>query len=101
MSTKVKNMAQQRSGGCLRWLHPRYLVFNVRDASFDKEAGPAALQDVNVRKAVRLAIDRRAINHDLLADAATVTDSLYAGTQWENKDLRFRGSRSCCRWQAA
>jgi peptide/nickel transport system substrate-binding protein len=66
-----------------------YLVFNVRGESFGEEAGPAALQDVRVRQAVRLAIDRRAIVKDLLADTTTVTDSLYSGTQWEKKDLGF------------
>jgi peptide/nickel transport system substrate-binding protein len=66
-----------------------YLVFNVRDDSFGDEAGPAALRDVKVRQAVRMAIDRRAIVKDVLADSAVVTDSLWAGTQWENKDLGF------------
>ena len=87
--TKVKNMAPSNEVVAVFGGYIEYLVYNIRDASFHKEAGPAALQDVNVRKAVRLAIDRRAINHDLLADAAGVTDSLYVGTEWENKDLGF------------
>ncbi|MBX3080250.1 MAG: peptide ABC transporter substrate-binding protein [Anaerolineae bacterium] len=87
--TKVKNMAPSNEVVAVFGGYIEYLVFNVRDDSFGTEAGPVALRDVNVRRAVRLAIDRRAINHDLLADAAGVTDSLYVGTQWENKDLGF------------
>ncbi|MFN8419329.1 MAG: peptide ABC transporter substrate-binding protein [Anaerolineae bacterium] len=67
-----------------------YLVFNQRSDEFPpEELGNPALRDVNVRKAIRLAIDRRGIVKDYLADSTTVTDSLYAGTQWETKDLGF------------
>jgi peptide/nickel transport system substrate-binding protein len=65
-----------------------YLTFNMRTAEVGGE-GPKALKDVRVRQAIRLAVDRRAIVKDYLADTTTVTDSLYASSPFENKALGF------------
>lgn len=70
-----------------------YLVFNLRTPEQSGEgepmAGPEALRDLKVRQAIRLGIDRRKVVRELLADATTVTDSLYAASPFENKDLGF------------
>jgi peptide/nickel transport system substrate-binding protein len=65
-----------------------YLIFNIRTAEHTGE-GPKSLKDKVVREAIRLGTDRRAIVRDLLADTTTVTDSLYASSPFENKDLGF------------
>jgi peptide/nickel transport system substrate-binding protein len=70
-----------------------YLVFNLRTPELSGEgepqAGHPALQDLKVRQAIRLGIDRRKVVKELLADATTVTDSLYAASPFENKELGF------------
>jgi peptide/nickel transport system substrate-binding protein len=85
---KVKAMSPTNEVVTVFGGYIEYLYFNLRTAE-DTGEGPAALKDVRVRQAIRLAVDRRAIVRDLLADSTTLTDSLYAGTQWENKDLGF------------
>jgi peptide/nickel transport system substrate-binding protein len=50
-------------------------------------AGHPALKDVRVRRALRLAIDRETITRELLAGATKPTDSIYAGSPFENKEL--------------
>lgn len=62
------------------------LWLNMRGEDFP-EAGHPALQDVNVRQALRYAIDRNAITNDLLAGATSPTDSIYAGSPFEDSSL--------------
>ncbi|GAB4545177.1 MAG: peptide ABC transporter substrate-binding protein [Anaerolineae bacterium] len=64
------------------------LWLNVRDENAPR-AGHPALKDKNVRAAIRLALDRRAIVRDLLADAVPVSDSIYALSPFEDKELGF------------
>jgi peptide/nickel transport system substrate-binding protein len=52
-------------------------------------AGHPALRDVNVRKAIRLAINRRQIVDELLGGSTNVSDSIYANSPFENKNLAF------------
>ncbi|MGQ9910069.1 MAG: peptide ABC transporter substrate-binding protein [Candidatus Flexifilum sp.] len=51
------------------------------------QAGHPALQDVRVRQALRLAINREAITEQLLAGATSPTDSIYARSPFELADL--------------
>jgi peptide/nickel transport system substrate-binding protein len=62
------------------------LWLNMRGEDYP-EAGHPALQDVNVRMAMRYALDRNAITTDLLAGATSPTDSIYAGSPFELADL--------------
>lgn len=62
------------------------LWLNVRGEDFPR-AGHPALQDVNVRHAIRYALDRNAITTDLLAGATNPTDSVYAGSPFEDTSL--------------
>jgi len=50
-------------------------------------AGHPALQDVNVRQAIRFALDRQAISDQLLAGAVSPTDSIYASSPFEDTSL--------------
>ncbi len=67
-----------------------FLVFNVT-AKGDavRQAGPAALRDVNVRRAIRLGIDREKLVKDGLFGLASVADSLYDQTAYLNKNIKF------------
>jgi peptide/nickel transport system substrate-binding protein len=51
------------------------------------EAGHPALQDVRVRQAIRFALDRNAVATDLLAGTVSPTDSIYAGSPFEDPNL--------------
>jgi peptide/nickel transport system substrate-binding protein len=62
------------------------LWLNVRTEEYP-EVGHPALQDVNVRHAIRYAINREAITEQLLAGATSPTDSIYARSPFENPDL--------------
>jgi peptide/nickel transport system substrate-binding protein len=62
------------------------LWLNVRSEEYPR-AGHPALQDVRVRQAIRFALDRQAISDQLLAGTVTPTDSIYAGSPFENADL--------------
>lgn len=64
------------------------LVFNLRGED-NPRAGHPALQDIKVREAIRLGIDRRAIINDLLAGAAEATDSIYAGNAVQDPSIEF------------
>jgi peptide/nickel transport system substrate-binding protein len=66
-----------------------YIEFLAMNMEPGDETGHPALEDVRVRQALRLGIDRRALVRDLLADATTVSESLYATTPYENTDLEF------------
>lgn len=46
-------------------------------------AGHVALQDVNVRRAIRFALDRDAVTTELLAGATSPTDSIYSRSPFE------------------
>lgn len=59
---------------------------NIRDEAWP-EAGHPALQDINVRQAIRYAINRDALTAELLAGATSPTDSIYAGSPFEDADL--------------
>ncbi len=50
-------------------------------------AGHPALQDVNVRQAIRFALDRQAISDALLAGTVSPTDSIYASSPFEDTSL--------------
>jgi len=69
-----------------------YLVFNLYTG---KEGGPAAgfpaLQDVNVRKAIRMGINRENLVKTALNGLVTVTDSPYDGTDYVNKAVKTTG----------
>jgi peptide/nickel transport system substrate-binding protein len=65
----------------------------VKDASGkvvgnSDQAGPCALQDVNVRKAIILGIDRQTIVDTLLAGKTTVPASLWPNSYWTNTALK-------------
>jgi peptide/nickel transport system substrate-binding protein len=62
------------------------LWLNVRTEEYPR-AGHPALQDVRVRQAIRFALDRQAISDQLLAGTVSPTDSIYAGSPFENPDL--------------
>jgi peptide/nickel transport system substrate-binding protein len=62
------------------------LWLNVRTEEFP-EAGHPALQDVNVRHAIRYALDRNAITEELLVGATSPTDSIYGGSPFELDSL--------------
>lgn len=62
------------------------LWLNLRTEEHPR-AGHPALQDVNVRRALRYAIDRQAITEQLLAGATSPTDSIYALSPFEDPDL--------------
>jgi peptide/nickel transport system substrate-binding protein len=64
------------------------LLFNLRGED-NPRAGHPALQDIRVRQAIRLGIDRRAIITDLLAGAADPTDSIYAGNAMQDPGIEF------------
>jgi len=50
-------------------------------------AGHPALQDVRVRQALRLALDRSTITEELLVGATNPTDSIYASSPFEDPNL--------------
>lgn len=62
------------------------LWLNVRTEEFP-EAGHPALQDVNVRQAIRFALDRNAITEELLVGATSPTDSVYASSPFDLESL--------------
>lgn len=64
------------------------LWLNVRTDKYPK-AGHPALQDKRVRQAMRLAINRRGLVHDLLFDTTTVAESLWADSPFEDKTVKF------------
>lgn len=64
------------------------LLFNVRGDD-NPRAGHPALKDLRVRQAIRMGIDREAIINDLLAGAATPTDSIYAGNAVQDPNIEF------------
>jgi peptide/nickel transport system substrate-binding protein len=66
-----------------------YLNIRPEDREDAGRPGHPALKDVRVRQALRLGIDRRAIINDLLGGAGEATDSIYAGSPFENPDLGF------------
>lgn len=63
------------------------MTINVRT---DDMPGPGhpALRDVKVRQAIRLALNRSEITTNLLGGTTAPTDSLYAGTVFENKNIK-------------
>jgi peptide/nickel transport system substrate-binding protein len=62
------------------------LWLNLRTDA-NPRAGHIALQDVNVRAAIRLALDREAITTELLVGATSPTDSIYASSPFELESL--------------
>ncbi|MBK8020409.1 MAG: peptide ABC transporter substrate-binding protein [Chloroflexi bacterium] len=62
------------------------LWLNVRTEEHPR-AGHPALQDVRVRQAMRYALDRQAISDQLLAGTVSATDSIYAGSPFEDANL--------------
>ncbi len=62
------------------------LWLNVRTEEVPR-AGHPALQDVNVRLAMRYAIDRQEIVNTLLAGTTSPTDSIYSSSPFEDPDL--------------
>lgn len=62
------------------------LWLNMRDENWP-EAGHPALRDVNVRQAMRYAIDRDLVTAELLAGATSPTDSIYASSPFEDTSL--------------
>ncbi|HRE47008.1 MAG TPA: peptide ABC transporter substrate-binding protein [Aggregatilineales bacterium] len=66
------------------------MTINMRPEDFPG-AGHPALRDVKVRQALRLAMNREKIVTELLGGTTTVTDSLYAGTPYENKNITTVG----------
>jgi peptide/nickel transport system substrate-binding protein len=64
------------------------LWINQRGAD-NPRAGHPALKDKRVRQALRLAINRKGLIHDLLKDIETPSDTLWADTPFQNKDLKY------------
>jgi peptide/nickel transport system substrate-binding protein len=62
------------------------LWLNTRTEEYPR-AGHPALQDVLVRQAMRYALDRQTISDALLAGTVSPTDSIYAGSPFEDMDL--------------
>ncbi|MBN8635811.1 MAG: peptide ABC transporter substrate-binding protein [Anaerolineae bacterium] len=62
------------------------LWLNLRTEEHPR-AGHPALQDVRVRQAIRFALDRQAISDALLAGTVSPTDSIYAGSPFEDPNL--------------
>lgn len=53
----------------------------------DAIPGHPALQDVRVRQAIAMAIDRETLNQDLLLGLTTPVETLWAGTPYESPDI--------------
>lgn len=66
------------------------LWLNMRDENYPA-AGHPALRDVNVRHAMRYAMDRDLVTTELLAGATSPTDSIYAGSPFEDDSLGVVG----------
>ena len=49
--------------------------------------GHPALQDVRVRQAIAMALDRETLNQDLLLGLTTPVESLWAGTPYESPNI--------------
>ena len=62
--------------------------FEVYFFNMDPKLGPAWMQDVNMRKAIALGIDRPTIVQKLLGGRTTVPNGPWTNTPWENKDLK-------------
>ena len=62
------------------------LWLNMRTEEHPR-AGHPALQELAVRQAIRYALDREAITAELLAGATSPTDSIYAGSPFEDPEL--------------
>jgi peptide/nickel transport system substrate-binding protein len=62
--------------------------FEVTYFNMDPKMGPAFFQDVNVRRAVALGLDRASIVTKLLGGRTTVPNGPWANTPWENKNLK-------------
>lgn len=66
------------------YIESLWLNMRTEDAP---RAGHPALQDVRVRQALRLALDRNAITEELLVGATSPTDSIYSSSPFELEDL--------------
>jgi peptide/nickel transport system substrate-binding protein len=68
-----------------------YIVFNLADPATGNLMTPGheALKDVNVRRAIRLGIDREKLVKQALFGLATVSDSLYDQTEYLDKKIEF------------
>jgi peptide/nickel transport system substrate-binding protein len=53
------------------------------------DPGHEALKDVNVRRAIRLGIDREKLVKEALGGLASVADDLYDQTQWKSSKIEF------------
>ncbi len=62
------------------------LWLNLRTDA-NPRAGHPALQDVNVRQAIRLGMDRNVLTNELLAGATSPTDSIYSSSPFELASL--------------
>lgn len=62
--------------------------FEVTYFNVDPRLGPSFFQDVNVRKAIALGLDRTSVVTKLLGGRTTVPNGPWANTPWENKNLR-------------
>ena len=62
--------------------------FEVYYFNMDPKLGPAWMQDVNMRKAIALGIDRQTIVDKVLGGKTTVPNGPWTNTPWENKNLK-------------
>lgn len=88
-SKQISDLTKDVTFYQLNGSYQEFLVFNVRKAD-QPRAGHPALQDVNVRKAIRLAVDREKLVKDALFGLASVTDSLYDSVKdYVSPDVKF------------
>jgi len=88
---EIKKLTKDVTFFSLYGSYREYLVFNLHGMAKDDLATPgnAALQDVRVRKAIRLGIDREKLVKEALGGLASVSDDLYDQTQYKVKDVSF------------
>jgi peptide/nickel transport system substrate-binding protein len=88
-SKKIGDLTKDVTFYQLNGSYQEFLVFNVRKAD-QPRAGHPALQDVNVRKAIRLGVDREKLVKDALFGLASVTDSLYDSVKdYVSPEIKF------------
>jgi peptide/nickel transport system substrate-binding protein len=88
-SKKIADLTKDVTFYQLNGSYQEFLVFNLRKAD-NPRAGHVALQDVNVRKALRLGVDREKLVKDALFGLASVTDSLYDSVKdYVSPDIKF------------
>jgi len=87
----IKKLTKDVTFFSLYGSYREFLVFNLHGMSKDDLAasGHPALMDVNVRKAIRLGIDREKLVKEALGGLASVAHDLYDQTPWKSSKIQF------------